>query len=208
MSGTSEAGTSSTSSSRSNNGNDTHTKSFMSSYMSGLNQGQDSHSFLQQNQPTFTSPNQQQQQQQAPPTTSTAAAQTLPSSASGSHASAPADQTKRPAFDEATTIPGAHPLPSGHNKEQREAIHKAALDNCADLNLELADCLLGRAGTWWDRASMCMKQKERFSKCCIINKDILTEREYGKEGNTPQQDRDILDYADKIAQAKLKEEKQ
>ncbi|KAF9975943.1 hypothetical protein BGZ73_000232 [Actinomortierella ambigua] len=197
MSGTSNASNSSTSSST-NGSNDTHTKSFMSSYMSGLNQAQDSHSFLQQNQPTFTSPDQQQQ--------------ALPNNAatptsSGAHTSASPDQPKKPAFDEATTIPGAHPLPAGHSKEQREAIHKAALDNCADLNLELADCLMGRAGSWWDRASMCMKQKERFGKCCRINKEILTERDYGKDGNTSQQDLEILIYADKTAQAALKEEK-
>ncbi|KAG0226060.1 hypothetical protein BGW41_004409 [Actinomortierella wolfii] len=199
MSGTKDTDNSSASSENSYN----HPKkSFMSSYMSDLNQSQDNRSFLQQNQPTFTSPD--QRQRQTPPNSTSSSGTTA--TAAGTQATTTATLPK-PAFNEATTIPGAHPLPTGHSKEQKQAIHKGALDNCADLNLELTDCLMGRSGSWWDRASMCMRQKERFSKCLRINKEILMEREYGKEGNTPKQDQEILDYADKTAQAALKEEK-
>ncbi|KAF9422756.1 hypothetical protein BGZ94_008504 [Podila epigama] len=199
---------------------------FMSDYMSDLSQSQDLSAFLQQNQPTFdrnkysqvesstTSPKdnsdgvsvppppphqkqEQQQQQQSSASSSSS------SSASASESSS--SETRKP-FTK-STLAGSHPLPSAHAMVQKQAIQNAALDNCADLNMELTDCLLGKAGTWWDRASMCMKAKERFGKCCRLNKEILQEQGFAKEGNTAAQDRVILDYADKFVQETMKDEK-
>ncbi|KAF9962801.1 hypothetical protein BGZ70_007877 [Mortierella alpina] len=82
------------------------------------------------------------------------------------------------------------------------------MDNCADLNMELSGCLLGKAGTWWDRASMCMKAKERFGKCCRLNREVLENKGYAREGNTREQNQKIQDYADEYTQKAMKEDKE
>jgi hypothetical protein len=65
---------------------------------------------------------------------------------------------------------GTRSLPNAHAVYQKQAIHQAALDNCADYNIELTNCLTGVSGSWWDRASMCMKAKEQFQRCCRLNR--------------------------------------
>ena len=145
----------------------------MSGYMSDLPQSQDLNSFLQKNQPAYD-PN-----SHSAPTDARAA--TTPSSSTendtkssqdssnkSSSSSASSESTRKP-FD-SRTLAGSHPLPTAHVKYQRQAVQNAALDNCADLNVELTDCLLGKSGTWWDRASMCMKAKEQMQKCCRLNR--------------------------------------
>ncbi|KAG0284907.1 hypothetical protein BGZ96_010757 [Linnemannia gamsii] len=199
---------------------------FMSGYMSDLSQAQDLNSFLQKNQPAYD-PN----SNNTTTTTSSAAAQptaatadTKPNdtqhpstsnststSSSSSASSSESTQTSSEAtggskpYDAKMSV-GSHPLPTAHAVFQKKAIHEAALDNCADLNMELTDCLMGRSGSWWDRASMCMKAKEQFALCCRLNKEALQERGYAKEGNTAAQDLAILDYADELTQKAMKED--
>ncbi|KAK3843008.1 MAG: hypothetical protein J3R72DRAFT_523043 [Linnemannia gamsii] len=150
------------------------------------------------------------------PTSSTSSSTPLSPSSSSSSSSPPTESVPTPTaaaaaegggrkpFGANTPI-GAHPLPTAHSVFQKKAIHSAALDNCADLNMEMTDCLMGRAGTWWDRATMCMKAKERFALCCRLNKEALQEKGYAKEGNTAAQDVAILDYADEVTQKAMKE---
>ncbi|KAG0211615.1 hypothetical protein BGX28_007666 [Mortierella sp. GBA30] len=184
---------------------------FMAGYMSDLSQSQDMNSFLQKNQPTYNP--------SVSNTSSSTSSGTAVSGAKGTNISPESNQespessktspasepTKKP-FDSNTPV-GSHPLPNAHSIYQRHAIQTAAMDNCADLNMELTDCLLGKAGTWWDRASMCMKAKEKFGKCCRLNREVLEAKGYAQEGNTPEQDRTIMDYADDVTQKAIKEDK-
>ncbi|KAG0015384.1 hypothetical protein BGZ81_011709 [Podila clonocystis] len=195
------APTSTSSSSTSGSG-----QGFMSEYMSDLSQSQDLNAFLQQNQPTYDPKSHSTPSLSVPvsDTPSSSSSSSSSSTSSGSSSDAKSTSHKKP-FDTASA--GAHPLPSAHAVFQKQAIQTASLDNCADLNMELTDCLLGKAGTWWDRASMCMKAKEKFGKCCRLNRELLHEKGYAKEGNTAAQDRAILDYADKVVQEAMKAEK-
>ncbi|KAG0037688.1 hypothetical protein BGZ82_002046 [Podila clonocystis] len=197
------APTSTSSSSTSGSG-----QGFMSEYMSDLSQSQDLNAFLQQNQPTYDPKSHSTPSPSVPvsdtPSFSSSSSSSSSSTSSGSSSDAKSTSHKKP-FDTASA--GTHPLPSAHAVFQKHAIQTASLDNCADLNMELTDCLLGKAGTWWDRASMCMKAKEKFGKCCRLNRELLHEKGYAKEGNTAAQDRAILDYADKVVQETMKAEK-
>lgn len=136
---------------------------FMSGYMSDLSQHQDINSFLQQNKPSYDP--------SLRASTSSTTSESAPPNTSHSTegASESTSESSRKPFD-SNSQAGSRPLPQGHTAEQKHAIQVAAMDNCADLNAEMTDCLLGRAGTWWDRASMCMKAKEKFGKCCQLNK--------------------------------------
>ncbi|KAG0214591.1 hypothetical protein BGX33_002013 [Mortierella sp. NVP41] len=185
---------------------------FMSGYMSDLSQSQDLNSFLQKNQPTYdpnsTSTSTTTATSKAPEDTHTNTATNTSFPSSSSSTSTSTSETTEPGrnpFDAKTPV-GSHPLPNAHTIYQKKAIQNAALDNCADLNMELTDCLMGKAGTWWDRASMCMKAKERFALCCRLNKEVLQERGYAKEGNTAEQNLAILDYADEVTQKAMKED--
>ncbi|KAF9122320.1 hypothetical protein BGW39_009846 [Mortierella sp. 14UC] len=196
---------------------------FMSGYMSDLSQSQDLNSFLQKNQPTYDPNSSSSTAAGATPSnadtaskdTHTPSSSSSPSSTSSQSSQSSTSSTSTPSeppptagrrksFDSKAPV-GSHPLPTAHAVFQKKAIHNAALDNCADLNMELTDCLMGRAGTWWDRASMCMKAKERFALCCRLNKEALQEKGYAKEGNTAAQDVAILDYADEVTQKAMKE---
>ncbi|KAG0369054.1 hypothetical protein BC939DRAFT_496147 [Gamsiella multidivaricata] len=188
---------------------------FMSEYMSGLSQSQDLNSFLQKNQPAYD-PNSHSQNTSsfssegaaATPSTGTTHTSASPkdtNTSQGSSSTPSEESTAQKAFSPKSPI-GSHPMPNAHAIHQKHAIQNAALDNCADINMELTDCLLGRSGTWWDRASMCMKAKEQLQKCLRLNKQLLQERGFADEGNTLEQDRAILDYADDHAQRAMKED--
>ncbi|KAG0243038.1 hypothetical protein B0O80DRAFT_496863 [Mortierella sp. GBAus27b] len=176
---------------------------FMSEYMSDLSQSQDLNSFLQKNKPTYN-PN--------PPSSSTTTADhsapdaTPPPTASSSDSSGSSPTPKASPPSESNTNRESHPLLNGRSVYQKQAIQHAALDNCADYNMELSSCLTGKSGSWLDRASMCMKAKEQLQKCCRLNRDIMLEKGFASEGNTPEQDRAIQDYADESAQKAMKED--
>ncbi|KAF9927578.1 hypothetical protein FBU30_003043 [Linnemannia zychae] len=185
---------------------------FMSGYMSDLSQSQDLNSFLQKNQPTYNSDNNSTTKTSTGPadtkTGDSQSAHTSTSTSTGTSASLPS-LGDTPSNDERQSFKGktgSHPLPTAHSIYQKKAINNAALDNCADLNMDLTDCLTGRTGTWWDRASMCMKAKEALALCCKLNREILQERGYANEGNTAAQDLAILDYADEVTQKAMKED--
>ncbi|KAG0301710.1 hypothetical protein BGZ98_008123, partial [Dissophora globulifera] len=154
---------------------------FMSEYMTGLSQSQDLNSFLQKNQPAYDPKSHSTQSSAADLAAATATAttttplktRTTPPTTTTSGTSPPTGATGVPPLDSGETssdsnssesatpnrptttrVAGSHPLPDAHSVFQKHAIQKAALDNCADVNIELTDCLLGRSGTWWDRASM------------------------------------------------------
>ncbi|KAF9575069.1 hypothetical protein EC968_004566 [Mortierella alpina] len=202
---------------------------FMAEYMSDLKQSQDLTSFLQQNQPTYNpatssaSATPASTEVSTPKNASAHSGSTHESSntegtSSSSRSSASSSSSTPSPFSSATsdsTRPldskseaGSHPVPNAHAIYQRHAIQSAAMDNCADLNMELADCLLGKAGTWWDRASMCMKAKERFGKCCRLNRELLEKKGYAREGNTQEQNQAIQDYADDLTQKAMKDDKE
>ncbi|KAF9938010.1 hypothetical protein BGZ75_009309 [Mortierella antarctica] len=202
---------------------------FMAEYMSDLKQSQDLTSFLQQNQPAY---NPTTSSTSATPAgtelssaskdasaksgstdessdtnnTSSSSSDSSSSSSSipSSFSSTSSDPTTRPLDGKSTAA--SHTVPSAHAIYQRHATQGAAMDNCADLNMELADCLSGKAGTWWDRASMCMKAKERFGKCCRLNREVLEKKGYAREGNTREQNQEIQDYADDYTQKVMKDD--
>ncbi|KAF9945235.1 hypothetical protein BGZ65_010997, partial [Modicella reniformis] len=182
---------------------------FMSEYMSDLNQSQDLNAFLRENQPAYN-----------PNTHSTSSGVSVAITADSSSTSS-TSSTSTSSSSKSSTFPGSdtrepndpqNPMEafrqsSAHLAYQRQAIQHAALDNCVDLNMGLTDCLMGRSGTWWDRASMCMKAKQRLQKCCQLNKDVLQERGFAAEGNTPEQDQAIQDFADEYVQKAMKEDR-
>lgn len=47
--------------------------------------------------------------------------------------------------------------------DQKREIHEKAIDNCADLHVDLLTCF--KDGSWWDKAKMCEHQKQKFWKC-------------------------------------------
>ncbi|KAF9106484.1 hypothetical protein BGX27_009139 [Mortierella sp. AM989] len=193
---------------------------FMSEYMSGLNQSQDLNSFLQKNQPAFD-PNSHSSSSSSgvneasssnikdaetkSQNASSGSSSTSSTSSSSSTFTASSGSTQKPI--DLKMLAASQAMTNGHLHYQRQAIQSAAMDNCADLNMELSDCLAGKTGTWWERASMCMKAKEQLQKCCRLNREILQEKGYAREGNTPEQDREIMDYADDHVQKAMKEEK-
>ncbi|KAF8948733.1 hypothetical protein BGZ46_005313 [Entomortierella lignicola] len=190
---------------------------FVSEFVSDLSQSQDLNSFLKKNQPTYD-PNSHTSSSSSPTATLSSSNNKDKDSKSQENTSSsasPSTSTKFVPSSGSTEKPidvkmlaASQKIANGHLHYQRQAIHTASLDNCADLNMELKDCLVGKSGTWWDRASMCMKAKEQLQKCCTLNKEILQERGYAREGNTPEKDREIQDYADEQVQKIIKEEEE
>ncbi|OZJ06348.1 26S proteasome non-ATPase regulatory subunit 14 [Bifiguratus adelaidae] len=51
---------------------------------------------------------------------------------------------------------------------QKQAIHDTAMDNCADLHYELLTCF--KEGSFWEKATMCQKQRRKFWNCFMQQK--------------------------------------
>ncbi|KAK3826077.1 MAG: hypothetical protein J3Q66DRAFT_329360 [Benniella sp.] len=181
---------------------------FMSEYMSDLSQSQDLNSFLRENQPTYnrnsSSSSPSASTDTTTPSSSSSTASAEPSSSSSKTPPSSGSDTGK--YHDPQASVGTRSLPNAHAVYQKQAIHQAALDNCADYNIELTNCLTGVSGSWWDRASMCMKAKEQFQRCCRLNREALQEKGFANEGNTPEQDRFIQDSVDDFAQKAMKEE--
>ncbi|KAI9312168.1 hypothetical protein BX666DRAFT_1881194 [Dichotomocladium elegans] len=73
--------------------------------------------------------------------------------------------------------------------DQKREIHEKALDNCADLHVDLMTCF--KDGSWWDKARMCENQKQKFWKCYQTQKDFLKKANYKGPVSTPEEDAKI-----------------
>ncbi|CAG8534263.1 4553_t:CDS:2 [Ambispora gerdemannii] len=82
--------------------------------------------------------------------------------------------------------------------EQKKAISQGALLNCADLDWELRECFT--RGTFWQRLTMCHEPRETFWKCVTRQKELLKELNYYAPSKSDQENQEILDKADSIAQ--------
>ena len=81
-------------------------------------------------------------------------------------------------------------------KEQKTRIGSAALFNCSDTEADLAECF--SRGAWWDKASLCEKEKHAFWHCVEVNKRLLQEVGYGLEGNSQERDEVLRGKADDL----------
>ncbi|GAB5588249.1 hypothetical protein Unana1_03149 [Umbelopsis nana] len=81
--------------------------------------------------------------------------------------------------------------------DQKREIHASALDNCADLHSDLLTCF--KDGSWWDKAKMCEKQKQRFWKCFHEQKSFLKDNNFKSPVSSEAEDADILRKADALA---------
>ncbi|CDH60403.1 predicted protein [Lichtheimia corymbifera JMRC:FSU:9682] len=73
--------------------------------------------------------------------------------------------------------------------DQKREIHEKAIDNCADLHVDLLTCF--KDGSWWDKAKMCEHQKQKFWKCYQSQKDFLKKANYKGPVSTPEHDKEI-----------------
>ncbi|CDS06175.1 hypothetical protein LRAMOSA08703 [Lichtheimia ramosa] len=73
--------------------------------------------------------------------------------------------------------------------DQKREIHEKAIDNCADLHVDLLTCF--KDGSWWDKAKMCEHQKQKFWKCYQSQKDFLKKANYKGPVSTPEDDKEI-----------------
>ncbi|KAJ2959997.1 hypothetical protein NQZ79_g4596 [Umbelopsis isabellina] len=81
--------------------------------------------------------------------------------------------------------------------DQKREIHATALDNCADLHSDLLTCF--KDGSWWDKAKMCEKQKQRFWKCFHEQKGFLKENNFRSPISTEDEDDAVLRKAEILA---------
>jgi hypothetical protein len=87
--------------------------------------------------------------------------------------------------------------------DQKREIHATALDNCADLHSDLMTCF--KDGSWWDKAKMCDKQKQRFWKCFHAQKGFLKDNNFKSPVSTEEEDAAVLRKADALAAKQKKE---
>ncbi|KAF9434760.1 hypothetical protein BGZ76_007488 [Entomortierella beljakovae] len=186
---------------------------FMSEYMSDLGQSQDLNSFLEKNQPTYD-PNSHSHA----PASGTASESTFNTknskeksqdrfSQSEKSQPAPSSAPSESKKSDLKDLAKSHSIGDSNYHYQRQAIKSAALDNCADINMDLSECMSGKSGTWRDLASLCVEKNRLLQSCLKLNKVVLHEKGYARAGNTPEQDQVILGYADEQVQKALKEEK-
>ncbi|KAI9145891.1 hypothetical protein BKA69DRAFT_1046143 [Paraphysoderma sedebokerense] len=65
---------------------------------------------------------------------------------------------------------------SPEDDDDMMTVQEIALSNCSNLHLELKKCL--SSGSWWDKASLCQTQSERFWKCYQDYKSTLIQLGY------------------------------
>jgi hypothetical protein len=170
----------------------------------------DTQDFLKENQPTFdpkkaaslpTAP--------LPPSSSADTTDSTPKSHAGLHT-----PTYNPKFSSAEQTSSQESQQSAKQEpkvvwavrdfiDQKRAIHDTALDHCADLHSDLLTCF--KDGSWWDKAKMCEKQKQRFWKCFHEQKTFLKESNFNSPVSTEEEDATTLRKAASLAAKQKKE---
>ncbi|CEI64345.1 hypothetical protein FVEN_g11040 [Fusarium venenatum] len=90
-------------------------------------------------------------------------------------------------------------------KERKEAIGKAALENCAEYQEEWVNCM--KHGSWEDQMQMCRHQVRRFERCYMMQSRFLRALGHGSVvGRSPDIEEDIQMHADALYQKMLKHE--
>ncbi|KAF4435431.1 hypothetical protein FACUT_7172 [Fusarium acutatum] len=90
-------------------------------------------------------------------------------------------------------------------KERKEAIGKAALENCAEYQEEWVNCM--KHGSWEDQMQMCRHQVRRFERCYTMQSRFLRALGHGSVvGRSPEVEEDIQMHADSLYQRMIKHE--
>ncbi|KAF5573970.1 hypothetical protein FPCIR_13777 [Fusarium pseudocircinatum] len=90
-------------------------------------------------------------------------------------------------------------------KERKEAISKAALENCAEYQEEWVNCM--KHGSWEDQMQMCRHQVRRFERCYMMQSRFLRALGHGSVvGRSPEVEEDIQMHADSLYQRMIKHE--
>ncbi|KAF4443556.1 hypothetical protein F53441_11411 [Fusarium austroafricanum] len=90
-------------------------------------------------------------------------------------------------------------------KERKEAIGKAALENCAEYQEEWVNCM--KHGSWEDQIQMCRHQVRRFERCYMMQSRFLRALGHGSVvGRSPEVEEDIQMHADSLYQRMIKHE--
>ncbi|KAF5027585.1 hypothetical protein F66182_327 [Fusarium sp. NRRL 66182] len=90
-------------------------------------------------------------------------------------------------------------------KERKEAIGKAALENCAEYQEEWVNCM--KHGSWEDQIQMCRHQVRRFERCYMMQSRFLRALGHGSvTGRSPVVEEDIQMHADSLYQRMIKHE--
>ncbi|KAK1832904.1 hypothetical protein QBC39DRAFT_370646 [Podospora conica] len=92
-------------------------------------------------------------------------------------------------------------------KGRKAQIGRAALENCADEQMDWAACMKG--GEWTDRMTMCRKQVQRFERCYMTQSRLLKALGYlSNYERPPEVDEDIQMRADDIFQRMIRQEEE
>ena len=92
-------------------------------------------------------------------------------------------------------------------KDRKEAIGRAALENCADVHLVLNQCY--RTGTWGQRFNLCRNEVRALDRCYKMNAQFLKALGYLSAWDRPPEiDEQIQMHADKLYTRMLDQEKQ
>ncbi|KAK1754930.1 hypothetical protein QBC47DRAFT_382201 [Echria macrotheca] len=90
-------------------------------------------------------------------------------------------------------------------KERRGLIGRAALENCAEAQLEWNNCM--KYGDWGQRAVMCRDEVRRFERCYLMNSRLLKTLGYMSDySRGPEVEEQIQMRADAIFQKMLAQE--
>ncbi|KAF5002179.1 hypothetical protein FGRMN_555 [Fusarium graminum] len=90
-------------------------------------------------------------------------------------------------------------------KERKEAIGKAALENCAEYQEEWVNCM--KHGSWEDQMQMCRHQVRKFERCYMMQSRFLRALGHGSVvGRSPAIEEDIQMHADSLYQRMMKHE--
>ncbi|KAK3498336.1 hypothetical protein B0T13DRAFT_259264 [Neurospora crassa] len=90
-------------------------------------------------------------------------------------------------------------------KERKAMIGKAALENCAEEQLDWNNCM--KHGSWADRATMCRDTVRKFERCYNMQSKLLKALGYLQTyGRSPEVDEDIQMHADALYHRMLDQE--
>ncbi|KAK1780556.1 hypothetical protein QBC45DRAFT_440867 [Copromyces sp. CBS 386.78] len=90
-------------------------------------------------------------------------------------------------------------------KERKAMIGKAALENCAEEQLDWSNCM--KYGSWADRATMCRDTVRKFERCYNMQSKLLKALGYLQTYNrSPEVDEDIQMHADALYHRMLDQE--
>ncbi|KAF7549296.1 hypothetical protein G7Z17_g6473 [Cylindrodendrum hubeiense] len=90
-------------------------------------------------------------------------------------------------------------------KERKEAIGKAALENCAESQEEWVNCM--KHGSWEDQMQMCRIQVRKFERCYTMQSRFLRALGYGSvSGRSAVVEEDIQMHADSLFQRMINHE--